>query len=122
MVVESGIVRTERRSNPRISAFFAVELSSEAKRGRCGVTRNASDRGLLIVTPSRFQPDDVLELSVHAENQSARLRGRIVRIDENSMRSPELWRYRLAVELDEPLPSELLAFADAKSAQLLASA
>lgn len=118
MVLESGVVRTERRSNPRIPAFFAVELSSEAKRGRCGVTRNASGRGLLIVTPSKFNADDRIELALHAENKAARLRGRIVRIDENPPRSSEIWRYRLAVELEEPLPSELLAFADAKSAQM----
>ena len=113
MVAESGIVRTERRTTPRIPAFFAVELSSTAKRGRCGVTRNASPSGLLIVTPSRFRPDDRLEVSVHAEGLAARLAGRVVRIDENSPRSSELWRYRLAVELDEPLPGQLLALAEA---------
>ncbi len=112
MIVESGIVRTERRTTPRIPAFFAVELSSPAKRGRCGVTRNASPSGLLIVTPSRFQPDERLELSVHAEGFAAKLGGRVVRIDENPPKSSELWRYRLAVALDEPLPGELLAVAE----------
>ncbi len=112
MVAESGIVRTERRIEPRIPAFFAVELSSPAKRGRCGVTRNASPTGLLIVTPSRFQADDRLELSVHAEGFAAKLAGRVVRVDENPARSSELWRYRLAVALDAPLPGELLAVAE----------
>jgi hypothetical protein len=115
MAATSGIVRTERRSKPRIPAFFAVELSSDEKRGRCGVTRNASDRGLLIVTPSKFHAEERIELAVHAENAAAKLRGRVVRVDENSSRSPEVWRYRLAVELEEPLPSELLAFADSKA-------
>jgi hypothetical protein len=111
MVAESGTVRSERRSTKRVPAFFAVELSSPSKRGRCGVTRNASDQGLLIVTPSRFAPSDRLELAVHAEGLAAKVVGRIVRIDENSMRSNELWRYSLAVELDEPLPTELIALA-----------
>src|SRR4051812_12546826 len=121
MVAPSGIVRAERRSKPRIPAFFAVELSSDAKQGRCGVTRNASHRGLLIVTPSKFSAEERIDLAVHAENTAARLRGRIVRVDENPARSSELWRYRLAVELEEPLPEELLAFADAKSASMKAA-
>jgi hypothetical protein len=112
MSAESGIVRTERRTTPRIPAFFAVELSSDAKRGRCGVTRNASPNGLLIVTPSLFQADERLELSVHAEGIAAKLGGRVVRVDVNPPRSSELWRYRLAVELDEPLPGELLTVAE----------
>jgi hypothetical protein len=115
MVAESGIVRTERRSTPRIPAFFAVELSSSVKRGRCGVTRNASPSGLLIVTPSRFRRDDRLELAVHADGIS-HLAGRIVRIDENSPRSSELWRYRLAVALDEPMPGQLLELAESSPA------
>lgn len=105
MVTTDG---SDRRTAPRITAFFAVELSSAAKRSRCGVTRNASDGGLLVVTPSRFAPADALDLAVHVEGFSAQLKGRVVRIDENPASSPELWRYRLAIALDEPLPAELL--------------
>ena len=85
-----------------------VELNSAEKRGRCGVTRNASDHGLLIVTASRFKEADRLELAVHSEGGARRMAARIVRIDENPPRSPELWRYRLAVELEEPLPATML--------------
>jgi hypothetical protein len=112
MPAESGIVRTERRSEPRIPAYFAVEMSSDAKRGRCGVTRNASHQGLLVITPSRFHENDRLELAVHADGIAAKVTGRIVRIDENPPRSPELWRYRLGVELEQPLPVAILQIAE----------
>ncbi len=112
MLAESGVVRTERRSQPRIPAFFAVELSSEAKPGRYGVTRNASHQGLLVGTASRFQEEDRVELWVHAEDVEARLVGRVVRVDENPPRSPELWRWRLGIELEEPLPTRLLEIAE----------
>jgi hypothetical protein len=108
MAAESGVVRTERRNDKRIDAFFACELSSEAKKGRCGVTRNASHQGLLVVTPSRFEQSDRIELSLHADGLAKKVVGRIVRIDENGLRSSELWRYRLAIHLDEPLPEEML--------------
>lgn len=99
---------SERRTKPRVPAYFAVQISSPAKRMRCGVTRNASRQGLLVVTPSRFQPSDALELALHADGFCAQVKGRVVRVDENPVSSSELWRYRLAVALDEPLPAELL--------------
>jgi hypothetical protein len=108
MGAQSGVDRSERRNNQRIPAYFAVELNSAQKRGRCGVTRNASDTGLLIVTPSRFAASDRLELAVHTGGAQRRLAGRIVRVDENGAKSHETWRFRLAVQLDEPLPGDLL--------------
>lgn len=97
-----------RRSVPRIPAVLAVELSSEAKPGRCGVTRNASGKGLLIVTPSRFSVGDELKLSVHIGERTGHVGARVVRVEENGKDSAEVWRYRLAVELDGSLPDALL--------------
>lgn len=93
---------------PRLPVVLAVELSSKAKPGRCGVTRNASGKGLLIVTPSRFSVGDELDLSVHAGAQSGRVAARVVRVEENAVDSAEVWRYRLAVELDGSLPESLI--------------
>jgi hypothetical protein len=111
-----------RRKVARVSAFLAVELSSKAKSGRCGVTRNASGKGLLIVTPSRFAVGDQLDLAVHAGKSSGRVGGRIVRIEENAPDSPEIWRYRLAVELEGSLPQELIDEARARDPWLQAGA
>jgi hypothetical protein len=112
MVARDG---SERRTKPRIPAYIAVELSSATKPMRTGVTRNASRQGLLVVTPSRFKPADTLELNVHVPGFCATLKGRVVRVDENPISSSELWRYRLAIELDEPLPPELLDRAQRES-------
>ena len=94
-------------------AVLAVELSSQGKPGRCGVTRNISDRGLLIVTPSRFAVGDAVDVAVHAGAELGRASARVVRVEENGAGSPEVWRYRLAVELDETLPAGLLEAARA---------
>jgi hypothetical protein len=105
----SADVIDARRSAPRIPAILAVELSSSSKPGRCGVTRNASGTGLLIVTPSRFSVGDELKLAVHAGEQTGHVAARVVRVEENAKDSTEVWRYRLAVELDGTLPEALLA-------------
>lgn len=110
-------VTDARRSAPRIPAILAVELSSSKKPGRCGVTRNASGKGLLIVTPSRFSVGDELKLSVHVGKQSGNVGARVVRVEENGKDSAEVWRYRLAVELDGTLPEALLAEARTRAAR-----
>lgn len=97
-----------RRKAPRMSAVLAVELSSKDKPRRCGVTRNASENGLLIITPSRFSVGDELAVSVLVGPQHGRIGGRVVRVEENDAASAEVWRYRLAVELEGALPEELL--------------
>jgi hypothetical protein len=111
MTLESSTedARDARRTSPRIPAILAVELSSTGKPGRCGVTRNASGTGLLIVTPSRFSVGDQLQLSVHVGDQTGQVAARVVRVEENGRDSTEVWRYRLAVELDGTLPEALLA-------------
>ena len=100
---------------PRLPVVLAVELSSKSKRGRCGVTRNASGKGLLIVTPSRFSVGDELDLAVHVGERSGRASAKVVRVEENAKDSCETWRYRLAVELEGALPDELLEEARARS-------
>jgi hypothetical protein len=115
MAPQSSTDRDPRRLLPRVPAILAVELSSEAKPGRCGVTRNASGKGLLIVTPSRFSVGDHLQLSLHVGTQSGRVAARVVRVEENGPDSSEVWRYRLAVELDGTISEELLAAARARA-------
>lgn len=99
-----------------MSAVLAVELSSKDKPQRCGVTRNASEKGLLVVTPSRFAVGDDLSVSVMLGETRGEVAGRVVRVEENPASSDEVWRYRLALELDEALPEKLLA--EAKPALL----
>ncbi len=100
---------------PRLPVVLAVELSSKAKPGRCGVTRNASGKGLLIVTPSRFSVGDEIDVAVHVGERSGRASAKVVRVEENAKESCETWRYRLAVELDGALPEELLEEAAARA-------
>lgn len=107
-MMASSSVREDRRSKPRTAAVLAVALDSETKVGRHGVTRDLSSKGLLIVTPSHFSKGDRLKIKVHAGKAGVDISGRVTRVDENPISSPELWRYRVGVELDEPLPVTLV--------------
>lgn len=111
---------TERRRSPRVPAFCAVELSSAEKPKRCGITRDASGRGLRVVTPSRFAVGDELSLAVYLDGEEMVLSGRAVRIEENGYDSDEPWRYRLSIMLDEELPEEALSSAAESASRLLA--
>lgn len=102
-MMASSSVRDDRRVEPRTPAILAVGLASEKKPSRHGVTRDVSSNGLLIVTPSHFEKGDRLEIKVHAGAIGLEVVGRVTRVDENPISSPELWRYRVGVELDEPL-------------------
>jgi hypothetical protein len=118
MLSESRRQQASRRGLPRQPVLLAVELSSAAKRGRCGVTRNASRTGLLIVTPSRFAVGESLELALHGSpGQSGRVNARVVRVEENEWDSHEVWRYRMAVALDDALPDDLLVSAAERTAR-----
>lgn len=100
---------TDRRSGARQKAFFAVEIDAGARKHRVGVTRDATARSLLIASPSRFDVGDALDLRVLVPNRGmVAVHARVTRVEQNGAESPELWRYRLAVELDDERP-ELLA-------------
>lgn len=102
-MIESSARSTDRRVKPRTPAVFAVGLESETKTARSGVTRDLSANGLLIVTRSHFSKGDRLKIQLHVRGGLHDVVGRVVRVDENPISSPELWRYRVGIVLEEPL-------------------
>lgn len=108
MVADSATVRKDRRRAERTPAVLAVALDTQDKQGRHGVTRDLSEKGLLVVTPSTFKRGDRVHVTVHAGNEDVNVSGQVTRVDENPISSPELWRWRVGIELDAPLPSEFV--------------
>lgn len=108
IVADSGMIRQDRRRAARTAAVLAVGLQNESKQARHGVTRDLSAKGLLVVTPSTFKLGDRVEVTLHAGGADLNVAGHVARIDENPVSSPELWRWRVGIELDTPLPSEFV--------------
>ena len=93
----------ERRTAERLEAMVIVQLDEQ---GRYGVSRDVSERGLLIATREELRPEDRLQVVVHVKDQSLQRTARVVRVE----RTPptEEWPFRAALELDEPLPKEVI--------------
>lgn len=105
MTADSGSVRKDRRRAERTPAVLAVAIDTPEKQNRHGVTRDLSATGLLVVTPSAFKLGDRVAVKVHAAGDGMAAIGHVARVDENPVSSPELWRWRVGIELDEPLPA-----------------
>ncbi len=93
----------ERRTAERVEAIVLVQFDEQ---GRHGVTRDVSEKGLLIATRHHFSPGDRVEVTVHAQTGPMKVTARVVRVDETPPEEP--WRYRVAMELSEPLPKDVL--------------
>lgn len=93
----------DRRNTERVEALVVVQLGED---GRYGVTRDASDRGLLVATPVRYEPGDRLQIAVQDDAGVFRADARVVRVEETP--PTETWRYRVALELDERLPRHIV--------------
>jgi hypothetical protein len=116
MTMASSSIGEDRRGERRTPVVLAVALESDTKPARHGVTRDLSANGLLIVTPSQFARGDRVRIKVRAGTGGLDVVGRVTRVDENPISSPELWRYRVGVALDEPLPVSLGDADDAENA------
>lgn len=100
------LVRDDRRGTPRTPAVLPVAIESDGRGARAlhGVTRDLSAKGLLVVTPTRFSKGDRIKIRMNDLD----MMGRVTRVDENPISSPELWRYRVGVALDDELPGDLV--------------
>jgi hypothetical protein len=94
----------ERRGHPRYKTNFAVGIEGSEKKGRLGVVQDASAHGVLLNTGSRFAANDEVVLTLHAIPGCARVKARLVRVEEVKRESPYPWRYLAAAVFDQPLP------------------
>lgn len=95
----------ERRAGERFEAIVVLQLDED---GRYGVTRDVSERGLLIATRQALRPGERLQVVVHAKDESLPRTARVVRVEKAP--PEEEWPFRVGLELDEPLPKEIIEF------------
>jgi hypothetical protein len=106
----------ERRTSDRVEALVLVQLGEN---DGYGVTRDVSERGLLIATRSRFVVGDRIEVAIHDASGVVKSNARVVRVDETPPEEP--WRYRVALELDGPIPPQVVEHGARAAATLLRS-
>lgn len=96
-------MENERRTGERVNGIVVLQLGED---GRYGVTRDMSDRGVLMATREKLEPGDRLEVVIHARGRALKRQVRVVRV-ERTPRNEE-YPFRAALELDEPLPSDVI--------------
>ena len=93
----------ERRTSKRVDAFVIVQLDKD---GRHGVSRDVGERGLLVGTSEPWTVGDELEVTIGGPSTAIRTRARVVRVEETS--PEEAWSFRVALELEHPVPREIV--------------
>ena len=90
----------DRRRAPRQYFVVPVHIDASEKKGRVGVTCNASATGMLLGTQSRFEVGQSVELRFKPTLEAAWLsvRGRVVRIEIDEAR--ELFRRLIAIDFE----------------------
>lgn len=96
----------DARKQPRRDLALALEIddispeTGAPRRGRVGVSRNVSDGGLMLNTPSRYVAGERVAVRVHGQDgRIATLDADVARVEECGARSDEPWRYRVALHV-----------------------
>jgi hypothetical protein len=92
-----------RRENERYQVWIPVKV--DALREGLAITRDASTRGVLMLTASKLEPGTSIELSLKLPDDPVpkRVAGKVVRVEENAADPHGLWPHRMAVEFDEEI-------------------
>ena len=97
------MTESNRRAAERVEAIVVLQLDAD---GRYGVTRDVSERGLLLATRSEFKLDDRLEVVIFQKGEPLKRKARVVRVEKAA--PTEQWPFFVAMELDEPFPPEVI--------------
>lgn len=75
------------------------------------MSRNASARGVLLGSPSRFDIGERLVMTFRimpAGPMYAGVAGKVVRVDEAANAEDPMWRHVMAIEFERPLDEEVI--------------
>lgn len=101
LVYQRGV--EDRRAAPRQAAYISAALETAQGRSTIAITRDISTRGLLILTRPALEIGDVIKLTVALGEAQHTLSGKVVRVE--ALEPHELWRYKVAIAVDESDPA-----------------
>jgi hypothetical protein len=102
----------ERRAARRFGLWIPVQIASGPEVRMLAVSRNISWSGALMIVGASMDVGEQVELTLQLPGsaEERQLKGEIVRVETNDDDPDGLWRYRLAVKFDEPVPDLEPAF------------
>lgn len=93
----------ERRRAPRETAYVAAEISTGDGKPKLAVLQDASETGIRLLTHTRVEPGDRLEVALQLSAERRLLvAGAVARVEPLAPGGP--WRFRVGVALDERHP------------------
>ena len=101
---------SDRRTAFRHTAHMAASIEVDGAVVDCGVSRDASATGLLLMTRTDLRPGTAVDLLLYVvEGESPRkLRGTVVHSEKLPPRERDVWIYCVGISIQDP-PSDLAA-------------
>lgn len=102
----------EARRHPRKSVWLPIGIDGEGRPNRIGVSRDASLQGVLISTGSKFEVGERLNLRIRLSDNRGeiKVRGKVVRVENETGESAVMFPFRVAVALERPVHALEQAF------------
>jgi hypothetical protein len=96
--------RSERRVAPRREAYVVAEIEIDGTVVNCSVSRDASAKGLLLLSRGEIAAGSPITLHLHVPGEDDRrtLAASVVRCERIPPRERELWSHRIAVSIVDP--------------------
>ena len=96
--------RKERRVAPRREAYVVAEIEIDGAVVDCGVSRDASAKGLLLLSRGVIVPGSAITLHLYMPGKDDRrtLSASVVRCEKIPPKERELWSHRIAVSILDP--------------------
>jgi hypothetical protein len=96
----------DKREAPRKPVHFVAVIELDGEEIGCGVSRDASGTGFLLLTRLNLAPGRELGLQVFVprEEDARRLKATVVRCEPIPPTSHIVWDYRVAVRIHDPPP------------------
>jgi hypothetical protein len=111
----------ERRTADRRQVYMGAEITTPEGKVRSAITHDASETGLLLLTRAKVELGAKLSIRVFVpgdEEKSEVIEGHVVRKEPLRIDESTLWREKVAVRFDKPLPEWLTeAFIDVSAKQ-----
>lgn len=103
----------DKRRSARHMVVVPVQIDSEQRKDRLGVTRDVSNSGTLLLSNSKFAIGEKLRVTFYVSSDSTEPQktvGEVVRVEQ--LQAGLQWRYAMALRFEQPLPEADRAFAE----------
>ena len=95
----------ERRIAQRYVLWIPIQIEQGADLRVLAVSRNISGTGVLVIAGAALEVGSKIDLTLSVPGRDDRsLTGEVVRAEPNDEDPDGLWRHRIAVRFDQPVP------------------